>query len=152
MIVFELICPKEHRFEGWFSSSEDFDSQQGRGLLSCPSCGNAKIRKLPTAKIRKSESGTTEERTPNLPVAADGSRQIPVATLPQVTLNQLIDYVMANTEDVGKGFAEEARKIHREEAPHRSIRGVATREETEALVEEGVPIMPLPVPPKEDWH
>ncbi len=147
MIVFELICPKDHRFEGWFSSAEDFDGQQGRGLLSCPSCGHAGIRKLPTAKIRRSEH---EPATQSVGRGRPG--QMPVATMPQVTLSQLIDYVMANTEDVGQNFATEARRIFREEAPHRNIRGVASLEETEALVDEGVPVMPLPLPPKGDMH
>ncbi|MBM3346844.1 MAG: DUF1178 family protein [Betaproteobacteria bacterium] len=151
MIVFELICPKQHRFEGWFSSSVDFESQKGRGMLSCPSCGHAEIKKLPTAKIRKSESAGAV-RPAEVPVNTQGGRQVPVATMPQVTLNQLIDYVMANTEDVGKEFAEQARRIHREEVPYRNIRGVASAEETEALIDEGVPVMPLPVPPKGDWH
>lgn len=147
MIVFELICPQHHRFEGWFSSSDDFDTQQVRGMLSCPSCGNARIKKLPTAKIRKSDS---VQATP--PQVTEGGKQLPVATMPQVTLNQLIDYVMANTDDVGKEFAIEARRIFRNEVPHRNIRGVASREETEELIDEGVPVMPLPVPPKGDWH
>ncbi len=151
MIVFELICPKQHRFEGWFSSADDFDTQQGRGMLSCPSCGHAEIKKLLTAKIRKSDSDSTA-RPAQLPVPSQSGKQMPVATMPQVTLNQLIDYVMANTDDVGKEFAAEARKIFREEVPHRNIRGVASREETEALIDEGVPVMPLPVPPKGDWH
>lgn len=147
MIVFELICPKHHRFEGWFGSSGDFDSQQGRGLLSCPSCGHAGIKKLPTAKIRKSaEVVTAREARP------DGGKQMPVATLPQAALNQLLDYVLANTEDVGKEFASEARRIFRSETQSRSIRGVASREETEELLEEGVPVMPLPLPPRGDWH
>ena len=147
MIVFELICPQHHRFEGWFSSSGDFETQQVRGMLSCPSCGNARIKKLPTAKIRKSESAQSAP-----PQVTEGGKQLPVATMPQVTLNQLIDYVMANTDDVGKEFATEARRIFRNEVPHRNIRGVASREETEELIDEGVPVMPLPVPPKGDWH
>lgn len=147
MIVFELICVKQHRFEGWFASSVDFDSQQGRGLLTCPSCGDGDIKKLPTAKIRKAAE-TVVERAPE----QDSGMQMTVANMPKPTLNQLIDYVLANTEDVGKQFATEARRIHRSEAPHRSIRGVASRQETEELIEEGVPVMPLPVPPRGDWH
>ena len=147
MIVFELICPKHHRFEGWFASSGDFDSQQERGLLSCPNCGHAGIKKLPTAKIRKSAE-VVVMREPE----KDGGKQLPVATMPNATLNQLIDYVLANSEDVGGQFAAEARRIFRSEAPNRNIRGVASRQETEELLEEGVPVMPLPVPPREGWH
>jgi hypothetical protein len=150
MIVFELICDKQHRFEGWFASSVDFDSQQGRGLLTCPSCGDGEIKKLPTAKIRKAAEVAVERAAQR--ESEQPGRQMPVASIPQPTLNQLIDYVLANTEDVGKQFATEARRIHRSEAPHRSIRGVASREETEELMDEGVPVMPLPLPPRGDWH
>lgn len=64
----------------------------------------------------------------------------------------MVDYLLANSENVGNQFADEARRIHREEAPARNIRGVATREETQDLLEEGIPVMPLPVPPQGDWH
>jgi len=69
-----------------------------------------------------------------------------------MTLAAFIDHVLVNSEDVGTRFAEEARKIHHGEAPHRSIRGQATSEETEALLEEGVPVLPLPIPPKDTWQ
>jgi len=143
MIVFELVCPKNHRFEGWFSSAEDFDGQKARGLLSCPNCGNADIRKLLTAKIGKSEVAA---QTPS------GPQNLPVTNLTQAQLHQLIDHVLKNTEDVGNQFAAEARRIHREEAPQRAIRGVASGEETQELLEEGVPVLPLPIPDRGDWH
>lgn len=69
-----------------------------------------------------------------------------------MTLAAFIDHVLVNSEDVGTRFAEEARRIHRDEAPRRSIRGQSTREETEALLEEGVPVFPLPIPPKDSWQ
>ena len=152
MIVYELICPGHHRFEGWFSSADDFDSQKARGLLECPTCGHSSIDKLLTAKIGKSGA--------NLPVPAQQHSQ-PEATAQEgrqaiettpEQMQKVLDYLLANSENVGKQFAEEARKIHREEAPARSIRGVASKEETQELLEEGVPIMPLPVPPQGEWH
>lgn len=142
MIVFELICPNHHRFEGWFASAEDFGDQKAGGLLSCPACGHSHIEKLPTAKIRK-----PEQQTPVAPQPA----QPPVPRQP-ASLGELIDFILANTEDVGADFPEEARRIHNSEAPHRNIRGTATRQETEELLEEGVPVMPLPIPPQADWH
>ena len=145
MIVFELICPEHHRFEGWFASAGDFDGQKQRGLLSCPNCGHAGIEKLLTSKIRKMEQ-------PLAPAVPSKTKSLPVAAPSQVTLNEFIDHVLKNSEDVGTQFAAEARRIHREEAPVRSIRGVASREETEELLEEGVPVMPLPIPPQGDWH
>ena len=143
MIVFELVCPQNHRFEGWFASAEDFDGQKARGLLSCPNCGDAGIRKLLTAKIGKSEVAQQ---------ASPAQQNLPVTNLTQEQLHKLIDHVLKNTEDVGNQFAAEARRIHREEAPQRAIRGVASGEETKELLEEGVPIMPLPIPDRGDWH
>ena len=142
MIVFELICRDQHRFEGWFSSGDDFSSQQSRGLLECPICGGAHVEKLPTAKIRKQQEPT--------PQATDNSSQTSVAT--PVDAARVIDYILTHSEDVGKSFAEEARRIYYQQAPQRSIRGVATRSEAEDLHEEGVPVFSLPIPPKDHWN
>jgi len=142
MIVFELICADRHRFEGWFASSDDFEGQKSHGLLSCPVCGESDVEKLLTAKIRKQEV---------VPVQEKPATERPAPVHPR-DLHELLDVILLNTENVGKEFASEARSIHRKEKPPRSIRGVATREETESLLEEGVPVMPLPIPPKSDWH
>ena len=150
MIVFELICPDHHRFEGWFASSNDFESQKARGLLTCPSCGHSGISKLLTAKIGKAEVTTDHPRAKNVPATESPARPVSMPTPQQV--QGMVDYLLANSENVGNQFADEARRIHREEAPARNIRGVATREETQELLEEGIPVMPLPVPPQGDWH
>ena len=143
MIVFDLICTDQHRFEGWFASGEDFASQKSRGLLACPVCGGAHVEKLPAAKIRK-QTAETAAPVPGKSIAP-GQRA-------QMELSRIIDYVMMHSEDVGRGFAEEARKIHYQEAPQRSIRGVATRSETEDLNEEGVSVFSLPIPPQDRWN
>jgi len=143
MIVFDLICKKQHRFEGWFASGEDFNTQQSRGLLTCPVCGGVHVEKLPAAKIRK-PGAEAEPTGPGVGVRP--------AQAQQTDVSRLIDYVLAHSEDVGMKFAEEARKIHREEAPRRSIRGVASRSETEDLREEGVPVFTLPIPPQDKWN
>ena len=145
MIVFELICPENHRFEGWFGSAEDFDSQRLGGLLSCPSCGRSHIDKLPSAKIRK----TSPEL---LPAVQD--RTGPEQAKPRTpsNLQELLDYVLMNTDNVGTQFADEARRIHRQEVPFRNIRGTTSRGEAEDLIEEGIPVMALPIPPQNDWH
>jgi len=141
VIVFELICGERHRFEGWFASGEDFERQKGRGLLACPVCNDSSIEKLLTAKIGRTDAEVPAEK--KQPAAAP--------TLPE-KLREMIDGILLNTEDVGREFPEEARRIHRKEAPERSIRGVATGEETRDLLEEGIAVMPLPIPPREDWH
>jgi hypothetical protein len=145
VIVFELICPKYHRFEGWFASTDDFDGQKNRGLLSCPSCGRSEIEKLPTAKIR-----TTGAEV--LPAVREEQVSVPARTQPTARLQELIDYVLMNSDNVGKEFATEARRIHQHEVPYRSIRGTASRQETEELLEEGIPVMALPIPSQSDWH
>lgn len=143
MIVFELICSDQHRFEGWFASGEDFASQKRRGLLVCPVCSGVQVEKLPVAKIRKQGTGPAE-RLPVVPAAAgqgganDASR--------------VIDYILTHSEDVGARFPEEARKIYYAEAPQRNIRGIASRNEADELREEGVPVFPLPVPPQDRWN
>ncbi len=156
MIVFELICPKHHRFEGWFASAGDFDGQKNRGLLSCPVCGHSSIEKLPTAKIGKVEprqlESVPESKQPKTDGGGGRNDAVPAVAIPPEKLHELIDFVLMNTENVGKDFPAEARRIHYHEAPHRSIRGVATRTETEELLEEGIQVMSLPIPPRDGWH
>ncbi len=149
MIVFELTCEAKHRFEGWFASGEDFNGQTARGLLSCPTCGTKTVTKVPVANIRRGESESAAPARPSAPVA---SNAMPVTMPDRAQLMALIDHLMTTSENVGDKFAMEARRIHHEEAPARSIRGQATKEETEALWEEGIPVLPLPVPPQSDWH
>ena len=142
MIVFELICPDRHRFEGWFASSDDFESQKSRGLLSCPVCSDSSIEKLLTAKIGKPEAEP----------AGENAHPVPAQAARPGNLNELIDYVLLNTENVGEDFPAEARRIHHKEVAQRNIRGLATGEQTRELLEEGIAVMPLPVPPRKDWH
>jgi hypothetical protein len=142
VIVFELICADRHRFEGWFASAGDFEGQKARGLLSCPICSDSSIEKLLTAKIGRPDGEPPRESAQ--PPAAPASR-------PR-NLHEVIDYILLNTENVGENFPAEARRIHHKEVPQRNIRGVATGEETRDLLEEGIAVMPLPIPPRKDWH
>jgi hypothetical protein len=148
MIVYELICAAEHRFEGWFVSAEAFERQRESGLLGCPVCSSPAVEKLPSARIRRGAPAAPEEKPASVP-AVD---QTAVAQRSTMTLAGFVDHVLRNTEDVGARFPEEARKIHNEQAPRRGIRGVASREDAEALAEEGIAVLPLPIPPREDWQ
>ncbi len=146
MKVLNLQCHHGHAFEGWFASHDDFESQRERGLLSCPVCNAVDIQKMPSAP--RLNLGPSSEPTP----AATASTA-PVQEVAQLVPQQLqaawlkmVRHVMAQTEDVGTRFAEEARKIHHGEAEQRSIRGQASREDTEALLDEGIEILPLPIP------
>jgi hypothetical protein len=142
VIVFELICADRHRFEGWFASAGDFEGQKARGLLACPICSDSSIEKLLTAKIGRPEAEPSRENT-----------QVPVAPAARLrNLHEAIDYILLNTENVGEDFPAEARRIHHKEVPQRNIRGVATGEQTRELLEEGIAVMPLPIPPHKDWH
>ncbi len=142
MKVLNLQCRHGHAFEGWFGSDEDFRSQQERGLLECPLCADTEIQKMPSAP-RLNLSGAKEE-APAAP--AETWALSPEAQTLQVMWLRAVRHVMEHTEDVGERFAEEARRIHYGEAEARNIRGQASREDTEALLEEGIEVLPLPVP------
>jgi hypothetical protein len=142
VIVFELICADRHRFEGWFVSADDFEGQKARGLLSCPVCSDSSIEKLLTAKIGRPDAEPPRENA-----------QLPAAPTERPrNLHEMMDYILLNTENVGEDFPAEARRIHHKEVPQRNIRGVATGEETRELLDEGIGVMPLPIPPHKDWH
>jgi hypothetical protein len=132
MKVYNLRCEHEHRFEGWFSSEDDFLAQAEAAHITCPMCESSSITRLPSAP-RLSLTGAQEPRSDTQPQA-------------QSHFLDLMRKAIANTEDVGERFVEEARRIHYNEAPERAIRGVATAEECEALADEGIDVMALPVP------
>jgi hypothetical protein len=135
MKVLDLTCPHGHRFEGWFASADDFESQLSRKLVECPICGATEVSRLPSAP-RLNLSGAT---------ASSASTPANASDL-QARAMRALREVLEKTENVGDRFAEEARRIHYNEAPARSIRGVTTPEDAKALVEEGIEVMPLPVP------
>jgi hypothetical protein len=141
VIVFDLGCENSHRFEGWFASNEDFERQLGRRLVSCPLCGNANISRLPHAAHIKSAA---KERAARPAAAAPATQQY--ANVGSEVLARLVEHIIENTEDVGAEFPEEARKIHYQESPERRIRGTASNDEVEALKEEGIEVVALPIP------
>ncbi|MDO4683476.1 MAG: DUF1178 family protein [Lautropia sp.] len=146
MKVFDLCCEHEHQFEGWFSSADDFDQQRARELIECPLCGSRQVRKLLSAPRLNLAHG----RSPEEPVAADASsaRTEEGSELRdmQARVMQGLRKLIAETEDVGDRFAEEARRIHFNEAPARAIRGTASPEEAESLREEGIEVLSVPMP------
>lgn len=163
MLVLNLACDSGHGFEGWFGSASDFESQQARGLLSCPLCQSVQVRRMPSAP-RLNLSQATEppaagasSRGVSVTAAASTGAALPSSTaadhtapmLPEALQRQVIQavrHLMAHTEDVGTGFAEEARRIHYGEAQPRGIRGQATLDEARDLVEEGIEVLPLAIP------
>jgi hypothetical protein len=139
MKVLNLQCGHAHGFEGWFASEDDFQDQLARGLVECPLCGDLHVTKLPSAP-RLNLGAAEPKAPPKQEVVSAPNAQLQAAWM------QLVQKVMANTEDVGERFAEEARKIHYGEADERGIRGQASREETRELLEEGIGVLPLPIP------
>ncbi len=150
MKVLDLHCPDDHVFEGWFASEDDFQGQLARGLVECPICGSAQINKKLTAARLNLGAARAPEPAGQGAVAAKGAPQQAVAAPSPEALQaawlQAVRHVMAHTEDVGERFAEEARRIHYGESEERGIRGQASQEETRALLEEGISVLPLPVP------
>ena len=170
MKVYNLACPLDHRFEGWFASEEDCLAQQDKGMLACPICESTEITRMPSAPhIAKSGSSKVASSSTELTVAnpaavdnsglsGNGSISGEVVALTGGDHSQLEAQVqaaflkgmrelMGRSEDVGNSFAEEARKIHYKESPERSIRGQTTLDEAEALREEGIEVMAMPMMP-----
>ncbi len=169
MKVLDLQCALGHSFEGWFGSQADYDTQRERGLVTCPVCNDSDITKMlsaprlnlghgaaPDTSLAQSTSaagaggvtGTPSGRVVDVSPTAQTLPDVAPEALQQMqaAMMKVVRHVMANTEDVGTQFAEEARKIHYGEREERNIRGQATREETEALIDEGIDVMALPVP------
>lgn len=145
MIVFDLACPAGHRFEGWFASSEDFSAQLQRTLVTCPECGSVEVAKAPMAPAvpRKGNQG------PEVPVAAQpmaSGIMPPEAAAMLGKLARLQAEVLRDSRWVGKDFAAQSREMHYGEREAEVIHGQATLEQARDLLEEGVPVMPLPFP------
>ena len=141
MIIFELGCAQGHHFEGWFASADDFTRQAAKEMVRCPVCDDEHIAIVPSAKVRVAKHAAAA-----LPAPADASE--PASTdavigLPQEFVRKLREVIKA-TEDVGRRFPDEARKIHYDEVPARAIRGQASREEAESLRDEGIEFALLP--------
>jgi hypothetical protein len=141
MIVFNLTCGNDHSFEGWFASAAEFARQREATLLNCPLCGSTEVNKGLHAPHVKTGSA------PQLPQRAQPEKD----TAGQYTnigaeVTKFIENLLANTENVGDEFPEEARKIHYQEAPERKIRGSASSDEVEELREEGIEVVAVPVP------
>ena len=142
MIVFDLQCTEGHRFEGWFGSAKEFGAQKKRGLLTCPSCGGTGIERAlsaPRLNMGAQEPTKADQRTPDM----EGKDPFAIA---QMLYSRMLDEILTKSEDVGSRFPEEARKIFYKESPGRAIRGQATAEEHDELVDEGIPVARFPVP------
>jgi hypothetical protein len=153
MIRYNLRCERGHAFESWFQSSSAYDSQVKRKLVSCPSCGSAKVEKAIMApqigRNRKDgaaaqppETASTEVSTmPSTPLMMAQEREL------RAKLKELRDHVVKNADNVGERFPNEARKMHYGDIEHRPIYGEASPDEARSLIDEGIEVTPLPVLP-----
>jgi hypothetical protein len=135
VIIYDLKCDKQHKFEGWFKDLAAFEQQKEQKLITCPLCGSAEVAMVPSSIAVMGKSRELKERKANL---TDVS--------PMKMLERIHDFVSKNFDDVGERFAEVALKIHRGEEIKRNIRGVTTDKEEETLREEGVEFVKIPVP------
>ena len=144
MIVFNLTCGNDHRFEGWFASAAEFERQQQATQLNCPLCGDTTVSRGLHAPYVNTGSAPQPARSEESSKAA----QLAAAQYVNIgaEVSRMLEHLIANTEDVGNEFPEEARKIHYQEAPERKIRGNASHEEVEELRDEGIEVVAVPVP------
>lgn len=140
MIVFDLECSKHHRFEGWFDSIEAFDKQNSEGLVSCPLCGDTRVRRVLSPVAVKTGGNVPRN------MGQQTSNEINYKRLAQ----EVVRYVQENFEDVGPKFASEALKMHYGVTERRNIRGSATEEEEKILKDEGIEFFKIPLPKKDD--
>ncbi len=157
MKVLNLRCAHDHAFEGWFASEQDFLAQNEGGAIACPMCGNAVIARLPSAP-RLNLSGARAPRSVEQAESASAPGKVAVGGTPegraqppalaelQALWLKTVQQVMANTEDVGERFPEEARRIHYGETGQRGIRGQASERQRAELADEGIAVMALPMP------
>ena len=155
MIVFDLSCDSAHRFEGWFRSSEDFAGQRANGLLCCPMCGSDAVDKAPMAPAVGTKANASGGK-----FGRDAEKAVSKAPIPPEvrkafeTLVRAQAKALEKSQWVGRKFADEARSMHYGEKDEAPIHGQATRDEAEALVEEGIGVAPLliPVAPPEELN
>ena len=159
MKVLDLGCSHDHSFEGWFASEDDFQDQLARGMVECPLCGSCEVHKrlsAPRLNLAHGHAAKTSMRSvpANLASAGSGAGQAPAQTLlsspaadpMQAAWMHMARQILSQTEDVGSQFPEEARRMHYGETPERGIRGQATPEQTQELLEEGIAVMPMVLP------
>ena len=163
MKVLNLQCDHQHSFEGWFGSEDDFQSQLARGLVACPMCASQAILKMPSAPRlnfgghREPVESPLKPSEPILPsvseplqdtapgTAIEVSTEASPTQAQQAAFFKALRHVVANTEDVGDRFADQARGMHYGDVEPRSIRGQATQREAVELIEEGIDVMALPM-------
>jgi hypothetical protein len=154
VIIFDLVCDQEHRFEGWFASAAEYDRQAKDKLVQCPLCGSDNTRRVASAAHVHTSVGRPGGGGPEADGQEAGHEPHGAAKLSSRALAKIVQYIVENTEDVGREFPEEARRIHYREIPTRQIRGTASPDEVAELTEEGLEVIALPfrLPERDKIH
>ncbi|GAA6182253.1 DUF1178 family protein [Shimia sp. NS0008-38b] len=150
MINYTLKCSKNHRFDSWFQSADAFDKLKAAGMIECAVCGDTSVTKAmmaprvrPASKTATPPQTDTQETAPT-PVSSTPNPLSAPASAAEQAMKELRTHVEANSDYVGKDFATEARAMHEGSAPERAIYGEAKLEDAKALIDDGVPVAPLP--------
>lgn len=148
MIQYALKCPDGHQFDSWFQNAAAFDKLRQAGMVTCAVCGSGDIEKAIMApRVRPARSAVPPGQETEL-VAAPKERPLSApASAAEQALAEIKKHIEANSDYVGKNFAKEARAIHSGDAPERAIYGEANADEAKSLIEDGVPVAPLPFRP-----
>ena len=146
MIVFDLSCGQGHAFEGWFGSSDDFASQQARGLLCCPQCGTADVVKAPMAPAVPMKGNQRVSKTPDAPQGVTNAAMPPEVQQALAKLAEAQARALKDSTWVGKKFADDARAMHYGDRDPAPIHGEASPTEARQLMDEGIAVAPLPFP------
>ena len=142
MILFDLQCDKAHKFECWFASNANFQEQLKKKMIVCPYCNSTKIKKSLMAPNINTKSTSKNSKNNHKQKLAQNNLENQIKKFKK--------YIEKNTHNIGKNFAEEARKIYYGETKSRPIRGESTEKEAQELAEEGIPFSQLPWQSKED--
>lgn len=145
MIRYTLRCDNDHSFESWFASADAYDSLAASGMISCTHCGSTHVSKAIMAP--RVTTGRKKAKTPDEKPQAPGDLTKPKSEA-EAELAKLRKHVEENSDYVGMQFASEARKMHDGDAPHRPIYGEANPTEAKKLLEDGMPVAPLPFIPQ----
>ncbi len=134
MIIYDLKCEKDHKFEGWFNDRTAFEDQKTRKLITCPICGSSEVEML-LSSVTVMGKDLDESKEKNLKDIS-----------PIKALQLFHEYLDKNFDDVGDKFAQVALRIHKGEEDTRNIKGTTTKTEEETLKEEGVKFIKVPIP------
>jgi hypothetical protein len=145
MIRYDLQCDQGHAFDSWFRDSAAFDKQAKKRLIACPTCDSTKISK----QLMAPGIPTKSNAKPELPAKVFAGTPDPRQAMLMKMMRELRKHVETNADYVGDRFAEEARRIHYKETEQRGIYGEASREDADALIEEGIEVHPLPILPED---